>query len=295
MLEQLSFVLTPRVSHEYSELIRHGFEVLNRLGFTDYEYELSAIINTADVLDSHSFILGVTAVLNAGLNVVLSEHDMVLYFEDEDLEAKIDAAEALQTISEFNEPDALIAHTDCEDITNEEIMACLLAEVTDYDDTFWLPRIVSVTPALIAAISERAHTLRDRNEWGDQVEHEEEEAERREVKARARQRARNFKNTTKAHPLYAMKLITEGLPAGRPASQYVDPIRDDLLELSSKDAELAAQNILFAALLSDMDDGQILSASQHICEDIYGVARMQALVHGHLNDEYQKVETNGDA
>ena len=287
MLEQLSYVLTPRVSPEFSVLVRHGFDVLTQMGFTDYEYEIITLINTVDILDTDSFIMGVLAVLNSGLNVVLSEHDIVLEFTDDELEEKIEVVESLQALSYFHDTDRILAHTDCESMQSDEAFACVLGEVTTRDETYWLTKIVSASPALIVAISDRMHYLANLDKWEEETEGSAIITD--PVRARARARAKQYREVSDIHPLFAMSLITEGVPPGRPVSTYIDPIHDDLVELTLPKAELAAQNILFCVLLSDKNDEEVLGVSQQVCEDLYGVSALQANVHGYINEEYLKV------
>lgn len=289
MIETLHTLMMRRLHPALADLIAHGFTTLRDMGFVNYEFEINNLVNTVEELPPEAWVQGVIAVLDAGLNVVLSEHEVVFEFTDDDLEMKIAAVAAMGVISEFGEPRALLAHTEDETLSKEEAMASILGETTTIDVDDWFMRIVYVAPAMINAIADLMYDL-EKLAGG-----EEEAVEQDEKRIRARTRAKAYRAKADGVELYAMNAISEGVKPGRPVSAYMEYAAEPLIELEKDNALKAAQNVLFAVLLSEVSDSDVLQVTQSLCEETYEVGPMLNAVGGYIISEYQKVDNHVDA
>lgn len=290
MIELVEEKLSEFVTPELTALVVRGYHLLNVIGATSYEFELKNILYTANIEEPSSYIQSIIGILNVGLNTVFADYQIVMDFEDSDLDLKVEIVDALRRLEDSGDVYEILSALSDEGESPEEQFAQILASLLVLDVEDLLPKMVEVNPNLNVLIRDRYETFLE--EMQREAEDPETLEKANEIRHRARERTKKYLAACKRSDFLLMEPIQSGFMSGQTAALNVAEIQYELSEMTRREALRAAQEIMFAVLYSSTTDACVMETVNRYIEETFEDLSLQTEVAGYAVDEYQKVLRN---
>jgi hypothetical protein len=234
MLDILDTYLASNATPELAQTIKTALTVFDKIGVDSYEQKYEELLMLDDMVDQGATLSAIVDITKNMQREILSEHSVVLH-DSVGIDVMSIFISGLMLIADYDDKEQLLKITKLEEPA-EEVLAELLALVTEKSAEELLVEIESVSQFLINRVAELATASEDVPS--------EEEVLQKAVHVTA---YKYFCNYIQTNPLLISQLLNNGIDVGFSFAVYAKLISADLESLTPKQI---AYELIAAALLS---------------------------------------------
>lgn len=251
MATELEVILQAKVSPERGEILLKAAQLIEDMGLHNHWLEIENILSLEESIDPFQMVNDIEYVLYEGVRVTLNNFS--IFTSSNDLALLISVIEGITLVEEYEDFDTVLAICDS-DQSDEEILADLLALVTEYAAEDYLLILDTVSNRLISRIA----TLFAEEE-DDEAPYDEEYSVPHIV--------RRLKGHIGDGEYLVTEEIRQGMPLGLEPALVFGRIESGLLETLS--VKQASGELLAAALATNVPDEEVVKTATDQAEELF--------------------------
>lgn len=292
MIEEVRFVLEKHQSPERVSLIMGALSLFYEYDYTAHEFELINSINSEDLIAGDGVVLAINNIVETAANEIIKAHEIVLNVETS-LRNKINILDGLKTLETFTDSDAVLNAIDEDYEDPNQILANLLALVTDREWGDYADVLHNVPNALINRINDIHVKLKEGQEIEDDIVEEGLQCKDLECEA-LRNRVKDYmKRNSGEEKLLIETMVSEGYRVGLDFDYMINETAETLESFYPKNPQAAAKNIMSLALASPISVSDLKNEIGERLENLYDDMTFITNVDIALTEEMKKVVAYG--